>query len=734
MRPRHPARVAGLAALTAALTAAPLATPAHAVTGTPDADNALAFTVRLDIGQGARACSAALVDREWLLTAASCFADDPAASPAVPAGKPKLKTVATIGRADLTSTAGGTRTVLQLVPHPSRDLVLGRLSSPVRNTAPVALSSTPPVAGEELTVAGYGRTEDAWSPLLRHSGRFTVDAVNAGAIDITGRDGAAVCMGDTGGPAVRTTGGQAELVAVNSRSWQGGCFGVDPAETRTGAVDARVDDLRDWVAAAVGAPRLTDFNCDGVEDIAIGDPKAAVGGDKNAGLIRVIYGGGKGTAELHQDLDAIPGGAEAEDWYGRTLDVFDHDNDGCTDLAVGIPNEDIGSKKDAGAVHVVYGDPAGLAKGRSTLDLVQGKGSGAIAASASEAGDRFGHSLAAGHTAASEPYLLIGIPGEDLGSVTDAGSAIYLRGNVNTAVHQDKPGVGGGAEAGDKFGSSVAASPNHLAVGAPGEAVGKVADAGLVAVFRHAISSDGIPSHLKSVHQDTAGVSGVPEKGDRFGASLDLAEYRPAGAASATDSLIAVGTPGEGIVNKDANRDNAGSVIVLRAAADGALSQHMVAHQEVEGVSGAAETDDKFGDKVLLVNTSPREVSTDSTMALAVGVPGEDLGSVVNAGAVQTFGLFGPAGETDVWAEAGNASGLPGAPGEGQVVGRYIQATGTHLYVGMPYKAYQYGAVHVLPWGNVTAGRLGEAGDAVTHQPGRDGLPAAGVAFGRAIG
>jgi hypothetical protein len=39
-----------------------------------------------------------------------------------------------------------------------------------------------------------------------------------------------------------------ELAAVNSRSWQGGCFGTDPAEVRTGAVETRVDDVRDWVS------------------------------------------------------------------------------------------------------------------------------------------------------------------------------------------------------------------------------------------------------------------------------------------------------------------------------------------------------------------------------------------------------------------------------------------------------------------------------------------------------
>ena len=53
-----------------------------------------------------------------------------------------------------------------------------------------------------------------------------------------------MCKGDTGGPALRESGGRVEVVAVNSTSWQGGCLGTpNPAETRTGAVDALVDDL-----------------------------------------------------------------------------------------------------------------------------------------------------------------------------------------------------------------------------------------------------------------------------------------------------------------------------------------------------------------------------------------------------------------------------------------------------------------------------------------------------------
>ncbi|WP_405769449.1 hypothetical protein [Streptomyces sp. NBC_01538] len=50
-------------------------------------------------------------------------------------------------------------------------------------------------------------------------------------------------MSDTCGPVVRTVAGLPQLAALNSRSYQGGCFGIDAAETRTGGIVARVDDL-----------------------------------------------------------------------------------------------------------------------------------------------------------------------------------------------------------------------------------------------------------------------------------------------------------------------------------------------------------------------------------------------------------------------------------------------------------------------------------------------------------
>ncbi|MFE9171708.1 LamG-like jellyroll fold domain-containing protein [Streptomyces kebangsaanensis] len=252
--------------LLAASLAAGLLAPvsAQAVTGTAALDGEYAFTAKLDIGsrETQRACSGVLVNTQWVLTAASCFADDPAQNPQVAAGKPKWATTATIGRTDLGKTAGQVRQVTELVPHGDRDLVLARLATPVTNITPVTLSSSAPTAGEELRGTGYGRTKDEWVPNRLHSGAFSVDSVGSTEVSITGRDGAAVCMGDTGGPVFRVTGGKAELVAVNSRSWQGGCLGSD--ETRTGAVSTRTDDVTGWIQRVrlAGKPERAEWRLD----------------------------------------------------------------------------------------------------------------------------------------------------------------------------------------------------------------------------------------------------------------------------------------------------------------------------------------------------------------------------------------------------------------------------------------------------------------------------------------
>ncbi|MFF3114696.1 trypsin-like serine protease [Kitasatospora sp. NPDC057904] len=182
----------------------------------------------------ARSCTATLVDRYWVLTAASCFGDHPAA------GAPATASTATI--------AGRTIAIAELAPRAERDLVMARLTSPLDGVAPIAVTGTAPAAGDGLRIPGYGRTTTDWAPLKLHTSAHTTGAVNPTSIDTAPAAGQApVCQGDTGAPLLRDRNGTPEIASVASLSWQGGCLGTPATETRTGATSSRVDDLNAWI-------------------------------------------------------------------------------------------------------------------------------------------------------------------------------------------------------------------------------------------------------------------------------------------------------------------------------------------------------------------------------------------------------------------------------------------------------------------------------------------------------
>ncbi|MFD4790326.1 FG-GAP-like repeat-containing protein [Streptomyces sp. NPDC058459] len=236
---RRQARLTGLVVTATAVTTG-LATvpPAHAATGPEASAGQYASVVRLNIGDEAnsRTCTATLVDEWWVATAASCFATVPGQP--VPAGKPGLP--ATVTLAD-----GETREVTELAPHADRDLVLARLMLPARGAATAKVSTSAPAAGADLNSAGFGRTKTEWVPDKLHTGTFTLGSTAATTLAITGKGTDAICKGDTGSPLLNAAG---ELIGVNSRSWQGGCLGTPSAETRTGAIAARTDDLVQWIS------------------------------------------------------------------------------------------------------------------------------------------------------------------------------------------------------------------------------------------------------------------------------------------------------------------------------------------------------------------------------------------------------------------------------------------------------------------------------------------------------
>ncbi|MGW4647610.1 trypsin-like serine protease [Kitasatospora sp. NPDC004289] len=193
---------------------------------------------------GSRLCTGTVVDPQWVLTAKSCFADAPDTSAEVAAGAPKVRTTVSIDRLDVASPLVQEVEVIELVPRADRDVVLLKLAKAVTGVLPLTVSATAPAAGEVLKTAGYGRTKDRWLAGEMHTGQFSVDSAAATTLTASSVSGSTVCRGDAGGPVLREGNGAVQVVAVNTRSWQGGCLGV--TETRTGVTQTRVDDLVSW--------------------------------------------------------------------------------------------------------------------------------------------------------------------------------------------------------------------------------------------------------------------------------------------------------------------------------------------------------------------------------------------------------------------------------------------------------------------------------------------------------
>jgi hypothetical protein len=104
-------------------------------------------------------------------------------------------------------------------------------------------------------------------------------------------------------------------------------------------------------------------------------------------------------------------------------------------------------------------------------------------------------------------------------------SVAYGFGVSPYVITEASPNVVGKAEASDGFGSRLSASiysdldPADLAVGVPGENVGSIADAGEVHVF-YGSSSFGLNGFNEVWNRNKPGIAGTAHKGDRFGGAV----------------------------------------------------------------------------------------------------------------------------------------------------------------------------------------------------------------------
>jgi hypothetical protein len=449
------------------------------------------------------------------------------------------------------------------------------------------------------------------------------------------------------------------------------------------------------------ATAMGDFNADGFADLAIGVPGQSVSGQADAGVVIVQYGAASGSLAVQiisQDSFEIGGGAEANDWFGSALAAGDFDNDGRDDLAIGVPGEAIGAANDAGAVNVLYGSTSGLNYVGNQVFYQGNDGIGGAA----QASDEFGASVATGDlNGDGRDDLVIGVPGESINAVSDAGAVHVLPGSASGLVpgsdvmlYQGNASIVGTSSANDRFGTSVAVGDlngngfDDIVVGIPGEG-----GAGAIHVVFGSSSLITTTGNLQ-LSQGSSGISGNAEAGDSFGFSVASGDFDGNGFDD-----IAIGVPGEDV----SGATDTGTVNFIFGSSSGPTSSgNYYLHQDSSNVSGAAANGNAFG-----FSLTSGDFDNDGFDDLGVGAPGNVVSSLDNAGSVYAFlgASGGPSGADEVLlhqdssgvgggAEAGDSFGYSVAAGDFNGDGR------DDLGVGVAEEAIGSaagsGAAHVL--------------------------------------
>ncbi|WP_424217357.1 trypsin-like serine protease (plasmid) [Streptomyces sp. BI20] len=341
---RSRAASASIAAATAVLLSA---TPASSLSGQPITDSSRGYTAHILFGDYLKGCSGVLVHQNYVLTTANCVS----ATTARPVtGKLPEKTTVTVGRTDLNANTTGTVVnATDVIVHPERNVALLKLSKPVTNVTPAALSGQAPVLGETLHAAGFGRTTTTWAPDRLNSAQLNVTASTGTnpTLDLKPTGDSAVCQGDAGGPLTRENAGEHTLVALTTGSYLGSCLGAPEGETRRDARAIRVDDISQWLQLQTGprwgaekessgAPAQElwgDFNGDGKTDSGLFYTYGAVGSVNRSGLWTQFGNGGKSDDPV-KVWDSIASGTGSFNGNRSKAVTGDFNGDGKTDVGV----------------------------------------------------------------------------------------------------------------------------------------------------------------------------------------------------------------------------------------------------------------------------------------------------------------------------------------------------------------------------------------------------------------
>ena len=197
--------------------------------------------------------------------------------------------------------------------------------------------------------------------------------------------------------------------------------------------------------------------------------------------------------------------------------------------------------------------------------------------------------------------------------------------------------------------------------------------------------------------QDTPGIAGAPQDRDRFGSALATGDFDHDGYQD-----LAIGVPGDRIGTLDVGAVNVIYGSTAGLTADGSQQWQ----QGTPGIPGSNEDGDVFGGAL-----ASGDFDSDGSDDLAIGTPFEDVGSVVDAGAVTL--LYGSSSKLRASRSVTltqNSSGVPGSSersdrfGSALAAADYGRSARDDLAIGVYHE--DIGSVSSAGIVNVLYGRL----------------------------
>ncbi|MFD0310323.1 esterase [Streptomyces sp. NPDC127119] len=468
---------------------------------------------------------------------------------------------------------------------------------------------------------------------------------------------------------------------------------------------------------------------------------------------------GLGIATAPSAYAGTPGGTQAADRNS------DFNGDGYEDVLVGAPGATVSGKKGAGLVTVQYGSSRGI----GTTGAALFSQSTAGVAGAAETGDGFGKAVGTGDLD-GDGYddAIVGIPGEDLGTVADAGGVVILWGS--------KAGLTGAASdwletqepvTDEQFGAGLAAG--HFTDETPADLLAVMDHNGLE-LFAYDAAAPG-----SMERRSTAPLSARAQQRNILPKSLTTGDYDRNGFADLVVSGVTAGDePGHGwstylsgqadgltyerdvrggpvtasgdidndgyddlVTGEPNSPDDGGETMtgglvgVRYGGENGPADEVQWWTQDSPGVPGTAERGDGWGTDLSVADTDG-----DGYADVAIGAAGEDIGTVADAGAVWVLrgtstGLTATGAKS--WDQ--DSADVSGVPEKGDKWGGQVRLTDPNadgrfgLLASAPGENAGDGFVWVLSAGT---GGITAAGS-WTYGADTLGAPSLGAAFGAAI-